>query len=57
VSSDAAVQQLLQQAVQAEFEGRFDEAVTLLRRSLDYTDSPLAFTPLRDYALAGQPCC
>jgi class 3 adenylate cyclase len=41
MSSDEAVQHWLQQAIQAEHEGRFDDAVTLLRRALEPADSPL----------------
>jgi class 3 adenylate cyclase len=41
MSDDAIVQQLLQQAVQAEFEGRFEEAIRLLRQALDHANSPL----------------
>jgi hypothetical protein len=55
MSSDAAVQQLVQQAVQAEFDGRFEEAVSLLRRAvlsvMTFCSFMREFSPLRAYAL------
>jgi class 3 adenylate cyclase len=41
MSDDATVQQRLQQAVKAECEGRFEDAIVLLRGALELADSPL----------------
>jgi class 3 adenylate cyclase len=41
MSPDDAVQRLFHEAIQAEYEGRFDDDVALLRRALEYADSPL----------------